>query len=147
MPDLTPADYARAQGIDLFTIPFSPAPATQGQAEIIDGRRLITLFLPRGPLWDFVLLHELAHHELGHTGRWSSTPEWMQEWHADMRALQLFARWHRLHAVALMREQTRARTRAMIQPVLDADITHHGEIHAGLWAGCTIPEHLRVNHG
>lgn len=81
----------RAQGYDVFVVPGDEIPMgvawTEGGP---DGgpERLITLVGDvDSDLWLFVLFHEWAHHDLGHTVGWTSVPVWMIEKAADDAAM------------------------------------------------------------
>ena len=83
----------RAIGIDVFVLPTADQP--EGMA-FLSGHTAhcrkfhINVFgETTSPLWLFVLFHEVAHHLLRHTLRWTSEPAWITEKAADDFALRM----------------------------------------------------------
>jgi hypothetical protein len=95
------------------------------------------------PIWCFVLLHEYAHHVLGHTARWTTQPAWIIEYAADQLALQ-----HVLllapEAYEVCEQASRDHIRPLLQTMIDAEIWHHVDETISDWAGCVLPAEARA---
>ena len=80
----------RSTGIKVFIIPVRGTPWVYAEAAHRDHEAIINVFRDRGSDWfAYVLLHELAHHLLGHTRVVTSTPHFMDEHAADQQALAI----------------------------------------------------------
>lgn len=129
----------RATGIDVFVLP--RALPLHGEAfRSLEGKEYINMIGSiHNRLWLFVLLHEVAHHTLGHTGlEWSSTPSWIIEKQADEVALAMLADLHPA-AVPYAEQASKDHIRPILQWYIDADIWHHVDEATAIWAGCTFP--------
>ena len=149
MSDLSPVDrmltLAR-ETCDVFVIPAEPFLFT-GQAWCDEGRCFITVFrAERDTMCAYIVAHELAHHLLQHTRYFSSAPHWLTEHDADVIALEMLGKVADPACVAALRDASRAYLRRCVQAMLDAGITQHGEIEAGLDLGCEIDPALLAAH-
>lgn len=80
----------RSTGIKVFIIPVRGTPWVYAEAAHRDHEAIINVFRDRGSDWfAYLLLHEMAHHLLGHTRVWTSTPHFMNEYVADQQALAI----------------------------------------------------------
>lgn len=132
----------RAWGFDIFVIP--------GPGEVCGlafaapkpgGGNALYITLTgstHSALWLFVLLHEVAHHVLGHINRPTIRPEWEQEYAADQYALALLAKYQPA-AVPRCEAASRQHIRPLMQAMIDAEIWNHVDGDIALWAGCTLP--------
>ena len=132
----------RGQTYDVFVVPGGAGLDTAGMAWLSgagDTHHVNVFADPRTPYGMFILLHEVAHHELGHTRYVTSRPHWLEEYQASRHALDRLDRKYDEVAVFPIRETVRERTRRLVQPFLDCGIYQHGEIDAAVWAGADIP--------
>lgn len=129
----------RATGIDVFVLPRA-LPLHCEAFQSPDGKAYINMNgSVHNRLWLFILLHEVAHHTLGHTGRvWSSAPDWIIEKQADEVALALLDDLHPA-AVPYAEQAAKDHIRPILQWYIDADIWHHVDDATAIWAGCTFP--------
>lgn len=133
---------ARVAGIDLFIIPRPGEP--EGMA-FFDGktRRINIAGEARDAALARVVAHELAHHALRHAEFRTSEPSWRLEYDAERLALRFLSGLVDAPTMAALQLSSREYLRPRIQPFLDAGITAHGEVAAGLRVGCHIePEML-----
>jgi hypothetical protein len=136
----------RAAGIEILVIPGPGFPGGEAWSEPGQqgkGTRLhITI---RGStfsgLWLFVLLHEVAHHVLGHTTRPAIRPEWEQEHAADQYALALLAKYQPA-ALPRCEAVSRHHIRPLMQAMIDAEIWNHVDGDIARWAGCHLPPEM-----
>lgn len=133
----------RSCGIDIFVIPMQVT-TSEGEAWAEDGRRFINIMSDAtGPGLAHIIAHELAHHLLGHTTVWTSLPGWHLEYSAEREALEYLAAVCDDEVMNRLTDEARAYVRPFIQQFLDHGITNHGEVPAGMWAGCRIPRRMR----
>jgi hypothetical protein len=93
-------------------------------------------------LFLFVLLHEVAHHRLGHCLGWSSAPVWYIEKLADdwaLRALRVV----QPGVVPVCEAASRTHIGGILQDYIDADIWNHVSLDVADWAGCVVPPDMR----
>ena len=138
---MTAVQWVKAEGYNVFIVPGICFPDLWGQASYeMPNHRVVNVFHPTDdPVFcDYLLLHEVAHHLLCHTVRWTSEPTWYQEWVADMKALDLLAFFHDVETVLAIRERLRDRFRPLLEDWIEAGITQHGEIDAAIWAGVQL---------
>ena len=129
---------ARAQGYDLFVLPFEGDVGGMAWCGD-DGVPHIEMYgVPGSPEWAHVLAHEIGHHALGHTATWTSAPTWQREYEAERYALDVLSRFCDEDVFWIQEQQAKEYVRAAIQCFLENEITQHGEIDAGVWAGCEI---------
>lgn len=140
--------FWRGAGIDIFVIPGPGAVSGMAyctpQNESPTGKTRLHINISgsvHSRLWLFVLLHEVAHHALGHTSRFTTQPTWSQEYQTDQYALALL-RDHQPAAVALAEEESKRHIRPLLQGMIDYGITHHVDLDIARWAGCEIPEEM-----
>lgn len=88
-----------------------------------------------------MLLHEVAHHALGHTTQWTSQPTWSVEYETDQHALAMMHEFHP-QAVAIAEKASKDHIRPMLQGMIDCGIWHHVDIDIARAVGCTIPEDM-----
>ena len=133
----------RGQGFDVMVLP-PRSPAVQGEAWYIGHRRCINIHgLHRSPEWARVLMHEVGHHVTwGRDGGSVFQPTWRYEYQAELFALHELAAYYDEPTMYRLEQQSKDYLRPAIQRMLDADIWTHGEVDAGMWAGCRIPENL-----
>jgi len=138
--------FWRKCGIDIFVIPgpgFVTGMAFCSLADKTTGakfRRYVNMHgSTYSTIWLFVLFHEVAHHLLRHTNRWTSTPLWQTEYEADQMALDLI-KTHWPAAWARCEREAREHMRPILQERIDADLWYNTVLEIALWAGCTIPE-------
>jgi len=133
----------RAHGIDLFIVPMQVG-TSEGQAWAEGGRRFITITtVETGPGLARIIAHELAHHALRHTTVWTSLPGWHREYAAEREALRFLALIYDGETMARLERQAKEYVRPFIQSFINAGISNHGEVPAGIWAGCKIPRRMR----
>lgn len=138
--------FWRKCGFDIFVIPgpgFVSGMAFCSLADKTKGLRFRRYINMRGStystIWLFVLFHEIAHHALRHTNRWTSTPTWLTEYEADQFALELVMT-HWPAAWARCEREARDHIRPMLQDRLDHGLWYNTDLGIARWAGCTIPE-------
>jgi len=136
----------RAAGIDILVIP-GPGQVTGSAfarpADPGDAPQRLRLYVTiRGStfsgLWLFVLLHEVAHHSMGHTTVRTTVPVWQQEYDADQEALRLLAGWQPA-ALPRCEAASKQHIRPRLQQMIDAEIWNHVDGDIARWAGCTLP--------
>ena len=130
---------ARRAGLNVFLI---PADKIRGSAfRASDGRGYINIFCNdgMGVISAHILAHEVGHRALGHTARRTSVPTWVEEYQAEQFVINILGHFCTHEEIAQVEEWARDHIRPMVQRFLDAGIFHHGEIDAGIWAGCHIP--------
>jgi len=129
----------REKDYEVFIVPGSVSDVSGMAYCSRDGRRHIMLLCePATAFACRVLLHEMAHHELGHAAVWTSTPEWREEYEAEMYALCGLEALLDPQTHFDLVQQARERLRPILQDWLNDRITQHGETEAGVWAGCDI---------
>jgi hypothetical protein len=132
----------RAAGINIFVIPAGGPVDGMAWAERKNGGGT-ALYInmmhgdPDDPLWLFVLLHEVSHHHLRHTTRWTSTPHFMVEYEADMWALAMI-RALAPETAELCEQASRDHIRPRLQLMIDEGIWHHVDREIAEWAGCDM---------
>lgn len=137
----------RACGVDVFVLPTPFTPTGMAWAVFTGDPAAKSLYITitgsvHSPLWLFVLLHEAAHHMLGHTTRQTSLPDWMVEKAADDIALDLI-RSLQPWAAAYCEREVRQHIRGIMQGYIDHDIWVHVDLTVADWAGCVVPPRMR----
>lgn len=137
-------EYARREGYDVFIVPFEVSPPLSGIAWRDDGIGYINIFVDVNTPWGaYVLAHEIAHHEKGHTrGRKPYTPRWVWEFEADLGAFEIMDAHFEYEETYGVRELAREHMRVGIEPILEDMIYQHGEIEIAIWSGLPIPHEL-----
>lgn len=135
-PALSLLRRARAEGYDVFIMP--KGGPVEGRAWWSDGPRIDIFGNVHSVEGARVLAHEMAHHELNHTTLWTSLPEWRREYDAERRALDTLTEYYPEPVIYELEQQARDYVREPIQLMLDEGIHVHGEVDAGVWAGCDV---------
>lgn len=137
-PDTIALQAAKSAGINILVIPQNGSP--EGCAFVDDeGNRYINVFFRgRGHFRAQIIGHEIGHHVLGHTTTWTSLPAWQNELAAERFAIKMLSPLCSRDEIAAAEDRSRDYLRPMIQEFLDWGITNHGEVDAGIWAGCEI---------
>jgi hypothetical protein len=136
----------RDSGIDIHVIP-GPGPVTGiawsvPAADSASGKISLHINIKgstHSPLWLFVLLHEVAHHILGHTIRRDSSPLWIKEYQTDRLALKWLAKWQPA-ALPQAEAASKRHIRPLLQAMIDGEIWHHVDRDISVWAGCHMPD-------
>jgi hypothetical protein len=133
----------RSEGCDVFIIPDDSGPVLGCAYVAYDSTPHILMLCSPGTLRACrVLLHEFAHHALGHVGVSSTRPTHMEEFEAEIFALKVLENYLDVDTHYALEQQSREYIRGPVQEWLDFGITQHGEVEAGVWAGCDIPWNL-----
>lgn len=123
-------------GIDIFVLP-TPLPV-QGMAFMSSGKQCVNIFgSVHSLIWLFVLYHEVYHHLLGHVGRWTSTPAWLLEFHADAKALEMIEI-AQPYVYKVCEKNAKTHIRWMLQIYIDMQIYHHVDWDIARWAECDL---------
>ncbi len=144
----TMRDLMRSLDFDLMVIPGPNGETVEGLSFCGPGygrqrRRYITITGDTAATeWLFVLMHEVAHHSLGHTAGYTSVPVWITEKMADDVALGLI-KTSQPEAFAHCEALSRAHVGELLQAMIDAEVWHHVDIATAEWAGCVIPPEAR----
>lgn len=122
--------------IDIFVIP-TPLPV-EGVAFRSVGKRYINISgSVHSLIWLFVLYHEVFHHRLGHTDRWTFVPIWLNEFHADAKALEMI-QLVQPYAYDVCERNAQNHIRQMLQAYIDMDMSFHVDMEIAVWAGCDL---------
>lgn len=141
----------RKAGIDVFVIPGPPlgsagqaycAPVAGSDPESVT-RHINIMGSVHSPLWLYILLHEVAHHELGHTQTYSSTPAWVDEYEADLWALERI-KVLQPYAYRRCEQAAKKNVRWHLQGMINAGSVYHVDLEVADWAGCNVPVSLRA---
>lgn len=120
----------RADGVNVFVVPGNYQ-TQRGMSWTHEGERFISVFEdPMTTFGVFVLLHEAAHHMLGHTSVATTQPNWSIEYQADKAALEAL-RTMTGEKHDDIEQRSKDRLRPLIQSYLNEGIWVHGEVYAG----------------
>lgn len=138
---------AKGAGVDVFVIP-GPGPVS-GEAFYAsedhpgDRFRVNIVGSTWSWIWLYVLYHEIAHHMLGHSLKWTSTPKYMVEYETEQLALELIAVTQPAVRDRCERE-AKNRIRVMLQSRCDEELWVHTSLAIADWAGCTLKPEFRA---
>jgi hypothetical protein len=126
---------ARDRGFQVLAIPRDiPIAGVAWRGE--DGQRHILISgKTTNRLWLFVLLHEIAHHDLGHCDYWTSKPAWQDEYEADMVALTAIKELTPKNFDTCERASKR-HIRKMMQYRITHKMWYNTDPDIARWAGC-----------